>query len=524
MQVHDVRLVGPGTGGPCLICGREGGFVTGSVVDVASEELPVASWVVCSNGPGEVVLVLTVGEPVLVSGAARDTFTLLVNERNTDAVDSPGSVVAAAAADPGRFGRALMAEEAFAHPLGQRAIEVMHAVYLGVPEVPEHVLGTGGAGANIATGPSVDVAEREYPEPMLALAPPEDPLGDLDLVDTLVGNLDCSLCGTEHRAIIGYVWENSPGTGKDSQVANFYVCGETENAGWGHWTIKVQISALILPPGVDTIRGQGTFTVRTDGERVMFLDPSESQFAARDEDPGYFAFSDGPLLPAAEAEGHPWAVRVAALVRGIATRHPAAVLMLGRVPGRQDVRGFTRVQAESEGWLMFLGDDVVTNGAWNPDPPILQAQKVVLISGDPRTDDHDLGDRGRVIAYTRAMGLSDGVLVDATSTAAEAGFAVPVALTRRAWNDLVEWAPEDDARRGEATGQTIDGRLWDVVWMAISAARANPDPDTSTLPFELMRVPRAGTSWEAELVTAVLNIGPGDQREPVATILLPGED
>jgi hypothetical protein len=36
-------------------------------------------------------------------------------------------------------------------------------------------------------------------------------------------------------------------------------------------------------------------------------------------------------------------------------------------------------------------------------------------------------------AYSRAEALEDGVLVDVTSTAREAGFRIPVALTRAVW-------------------------------------------------------------------------------------------
>jgi hypothetical protein len=38
------------------------------------------------------------------------------------------------------------------------------------------------------------------------------------------------------------------------------------------------------------------------------------------------------------------------------------------------------------------------------------------------------------------------------------------------------------------------------------------------------RVPRNGQSQEAEEVTLKLIVGPGDQGEPVITILLPSED
>ena len=37
-------------------------------------------------------------------------------------------------------------------------------------------------------------------------------------------------------------------------------------------------------------------------------------------------------------------------------------------------------------------------------------------------------------AYTRAQAIADGILVDVSETAREAGFNIPVALTRTVWD------------------------------------------------------------------------------------------
>ena len=42
--------------------------------------------------------------------------------------------------------------------------------------------------------------------------------------------------------------------------------------------------------------------------------------------------------------------------------------------------------------------------------------------------------------------------------------------------------------------------------------------------FQLYRVPRDGWSTEPTLMTLKLMVGPGDEGEPVTTILLPNED
>ncbi len=128
---------------------------------------------------------------------------------------------------------------------------------------------------------------------------------------------------------------------------------------------------------------------------------------------------------------------------------------------------------------------------------------------------------GNVIStYTRAQAIEDGVLVDPGSTAKEAGFKWPVALTADAWADCVAWTEDDSEQQ---IHQDQSGRLWDVLYMASHAIRTRKDSGDRLL-FQLYRVPRDGHSTEAVLVTLKLIVGPGDTAEPVITILLPHED
>ncbi len=62
--------------------------------------------------------------------------------------------------------------------------------------------------------------------------------------------------------------------------------------------------------------------------------------------------------------------------------------------------------------------------------------------------------------YTRAQALADGVLIDVTETAREAGFRVPVALTAAVWADVREIPV---AQKGI---QDPEGRLWDLLHSA----------------------------------------------------------
>src|SRR5947208_749671 len=69
-------------------------------------------------------------------------------------------------------------------------------------------------------------------------------------------------------------------------------------------------------------------------------------------------------------------------------------------------------------------------------------------------------------AYSRADALRDGVLIDVSPTAREAGIRFPVALAATAWVKCVEVPPgvvcQDEA-----------GRLWDVLWLLACAIRGS---------------------------------------------------
>lgn len=123
-----------------------------------------------------------------------------------------------------------------------------------------------------------------------------------------------------------------------------------------------------------------------------------------------------------------------------------------------------------------------------------------------------------IYGYSRAQAISDGVLVDVSTMAKEAGFTVPVALTSAAWSDCVEWDDRDSSRQ---THQDESGRLWDVLWMAHLAARR---AHGGTIAFALYRVPRGGKGRMPRKVTLHLHLGPGDVAEPVITVMMSGED
>lgn len=88
---------------------------------------------------------------------------------------------------------------------------------------------------------------------------------------------------------------------------------------------------------------------------------------------------------------------------------------------------------------------------------------------------------------------ADLVPVD-RATASEAGFLLPLFLTRPVYEDCVAWSDDDTTRTGALQDEA--GRLWDMAYMAASAARGpvgwRRRGLTDPLPamFHVYRVPR----------------------------------
>jgi hypothetical protein len=118
-------------------------------------------------------------------------------------------------------------------------------------------------------------------------------------------------------------------------------------------------------------------------------------------------------------------------------------------------------------------------------------------------------------SYSRAQAIEDGVLIDVSEAAREAGFKFPVAVTQGVWARCVE-VPEGLVDQDES------GRLWDVLWMLRHGiVRSNAADASDRIQFclyvkESEDRPRLVTLWSV--------CGPGDEGEPVITVMLPDED
>jgi len=149
------------------------------------------------------------------------------------------------------------------------------------------------------------------------------------------------------------------------------------------------------------------------------------------------------------------------------------------------------------------------------------------MAAEQKPPDNPWDDVPVIYRYTRAQAIEDGVLVDLMqqptperpelddlrSLVREAGFRVPVAMSVAAFNETV--APVD----GDLPpGQDVKGRLWDVLMVMMIAGHLGVNDD---------RVHFKVTVWNGkkhEDVALWALCGPGDEGEPVLTVMLEGED
>jgi hypothetical protein len=120
-----------------------------------------------------------------------------------------------------------------------------------------------------------------------------------------------------------------------------------------------------------------------------------------------------------------------------------------------------------------------------------------------------------IYAYTRAQAIADGLQVEVTKLAKEAGIKFPVFLTRGVFDAYVT-VPEGVAGQDEA------GRLWDIVWLLRFAILRSPDR-CDRLPFALYV---RNDNHRAKLVKLIATCGPLEMNDPqpAITVMLPDEN
>ena len=120
-----------------------------------------------------------------------------------------------------------------------------------------------------------------------------------------------------------------------------------------------------------------------------------------------------------------------------------------------------------------------------------------------------------VYAYTRAQAVADGLQVEVSKVAAEAGIRFPVFLTRTVYDAFVTVPPG-------VTAQDEAGRLWDIVWMLRFAVRKSQHGQ-NRLPFALYV---RNDNRRPRLIKLIATCGALDidDPQPAITVMMPDED
>ena len=152
----------------------------------------------------------------------------------------------------------------------------------------------------------------------------------------------------------------------------------------------------------------------------------------------------------------------------------------------------------------------------NPDQNINPEEALRAVFGEPKQIADGITAFGPVVySYSRAQAVADGVQVEVTKTAQEAGIRFPVFLTRTVFDAYVAVPPN-------STGQDEAGRLWDILWM-LRFAIQRTSRGVQRLPFALYV---RNDNRAAKLIKLIAMAGPLDidDPSPAITVMMPDED
>ena len=150
------------------------------------------------------------------------------------------------------------------------------------------------------------------------------------------------------------------------------------------------------------------------------------------------------------------------------------------------------------------------------DQNINPEEALAAVFGEPKQIAEGITAFGPVVySYTRAQAVADGVQVEVTKVAQEAGIKHPMFLTRAVFDAYVAVPPN-------VTAQDEAGRLWDIVWMTrFAIIRARPGVDRVPVALYVRNDNRA-----AKLIKLIATCGPLDidDPQPAITVMMPDED
>ena len=125
-----------------------------------------------------------------------------------------------------------------------------------------------------------------------------------------------------------------------------------------------------------------------------------------------------------------------------------------------------------------------------------------------------MDDFNLIYSYSRAQAIEDGVLIDVTTQAKEAGFKFHTVVTDNLFYSYI--TPQAGL---EGEGQSSSGRLHDLFMVLRTAILGKSATDYLELDVLFLMAP-----GRHERVRIIAVVGPGDHGEPVMTIMLPGDD
>ena len=136
-----------------------------------------------------------------------------------------------------------------------------------------------------------------------------------------------------------------------------------------------------------------------------------------------------------------------------------------------------------------------------------------------------------ISSYSRAQAIEDGVLVDLSALAREAGFKYPVAVSAGVFAVLAPW---DKGTLGDVSkpamgqplyglGQSFNGRAWDLLTILLNEIRRGQGGDRVNFAPLFQLSTRPGFVGPMRVPMYAL-CGPGDNAGPVITVMLPWED
>ena len=125
-----------------------------------------------------------------------------------------------------------------------------------------------------------------------------------------------------------------------------------------------------------------------------------------------------------------------------------------------------------------------------------------------------------IFSYSRSQATLDGVLIDLTDAAKEAGIRWPLAATLAVWDKYLAWTDSDNKRQAY---QDQSGRIWDMLSMLRMSIRQSNNA-ARQIYFKFYVISRGGKGFKARLTTLKAIVSPGDNLEPVITVMMTDED